>query len=82
MILLCFSYFPEGENVDYNSGNEDHDDEDEILWLCCDGCNLRYHSPCVLRKLPQNIPSKNGFAANKSFLTNFQEFCFYTNTNI
>ena len=40
MILRCFSYFPEGEDVDYNSDNEDHDDEDEIPWVCCDGCNL------------------------------------------
>ena len=55
MILLCFSYFPKGEDVDYNSDNEDHDDEDEI----CDGCNLWYHSPCVLRKWPKNIPSNN-----------------------
>ena len=59
MILLCFSYFPEGEDVDYNSDNEDHDDEDEISWVCCYGCNFWYHSPCALRKWPKNIPSND-----------------------
>ena len=59
MILRCFSYFSEGEDVDYSSDKEDHDDEDEISWVCCDGCNLWYHSPCVLRKWPKNIPSND-----------------------
>ena len=59
MILQCFSYLLEIVDVDYNSGNEDHDEEDEILWVCCDGCNVWYHSPCVLRKWPKNIPSND-----------------------
>ena len=57
MILRCFSYFSESEDVDYSIDNKDHDDEDEILWVCCDGCNLWYHSPCALRKWPKNISS-------------------------
>ena len=57
MILRCFSYFSEGEDVDYSSEKEDYYDEDEISWVCCDVCNSWYHSPCVLRKWPKNIPS-------------------------
>ena len=59
MIPLFFSYFPEGEDVDYKSDEEGDDGEDEILWVFCDGCNLWYHSPCVLRKCPTNIPSND-----------------------
>ena len=40
VILLCFYYFPEDEAIDYNNDNEDHGDEDEISWVCYDGCNL------------------------------------------
>ena len=74
MIPLCFSYFSEDEDVDYISENKDHDDEDEIEWVCCDVCNSCLEdSPCVLRKWPTNIPSSDQRKkmVMLPFLTNF-----------
>ena len=84
MILRCFSYFSEGEDVDYSSDKEDHNDEDEISWVCCDGCNLWYHPPMCLEELAKeySIRQQKEKMFLLPFLTNFQEFCFYTNTNI
>ena len=83
MIPLFFSYFPEGEDVDYKSDEEGDDDEDEILWVCCDGCNLWYHSPCL-----EEVSNKYSIKWQKEimvlvpFLTGFCDYCFYTNTHI
>jgi len=53
-----------GEKVNFDDDDDDadndDDDDDRVQWVCCDTCDIWYHTPCALQSWPNNKPKKRG----------------------
>jgi len=47
---------PVCDSVSYESDTEEPSEPTDVEWICCDRCDLWYHTPCAIKNWPTNQP--------------------------